>query len=159
MLKKSNGITIITLIISIIILVILSTVSVIQAQTIINKASLQTLNTNMLLVQAKAKIVEERNNFDEQANPLKGQEVKNLNDNNKINKLKEQGVISETEEHYDDYYLWDQEMMYELELNTITLKDAFYIVNYKTEEVIFSDGFKYNDGKVYYKLSDTLNLK
>ena len=32
-------------------------------------------------------------------------------------------------------------------------------LNYKTEEVIYSAGYKHSDGNTYYKLSDLINLK
>lgn len=156
--NNQRGITIITLVVTITIIGIIAGIGITQGNQIINKANLQTLNTNMLLVQAKSKIISERNSFDEDENPFKGQKLSDVENNEKVNNLKAKGVISEDEEYYDSYYIWKQEEMYELELNTITLKDAFYIVNYHTEEVIFSDGFKYVDGNTYYKLSETMNL-
>lgn len=155
--KNENGITIITLVIAIAIIILIAAVGITQGRQIISKANMQTLNTNMLLVQAKTKIIEERHSFDEE-NSYQGEQLSTITDNEKINKLKEDGIISETEENYDAYYVIRQSDIYELELNTITLNDAFFIVNYKTEEVIYSEGIKDLDGNTYYKLSELGNF-
>lgn len=155
--KNEKGITIISLVIAVIIIVLIAAVGITQGREVINKANVQTLNTNMLLVQAKAKIIEERHSFDEE-NLYHGEQLSTITDNEKINQLKADGVISEEEENYDAYYVLRQSDIYELELNTITLKDAFFIVNYKTEEVIYSEGIKDLEGNTYYKLSELVNM-
>ena len=35
----------------------------------------------------------------------------------------------------------------------------FFIVNYETEEVISSKGYKHTDNNTYYKLSEIINLE
>lgn len=38
-------------------------------------------------------------------------------------------------------------------------EDSYYIVNYDTEEIIFSKGCSYNKGEKLYKLSEIENAK
>lgn len=158
--RGQNGITIVVLVITVAIIGMIATVAITQGSNIIKKADLQTLNTNMLLVQAKEKVISEKNSFDEENNPLKGQQLNEISGSTAIENLKSQGIIQESEENYSFYYAWNQATLDELGLDSIELKaGTFFIVNYKTEEVIYSAGYKHTDGNTYYKLSDLINLK
>lgn len=164
-LKKQNGITLVALIITIVLIVIIAGVTIKQGNNVINSAKLQNLNTNMLLIQSKAKIIYEHHAFNNQEELL-GQNVSSIENNEKIENLKTLGILeaNETEEAqnaYADYYVWDQTILNDekVGLNDIKLKNDFYIVNYAAEEVIYSDGFKYSDGQTYYKLSQTIDLR
>ena len=55
LIKRNSGITIIALVLTIIIMMIIMSIAVYQGKDIIRKAKLQTLETNMLTIQAKAK--------------------------------------------------------------------------------------------------------
>lgn len=158
--REQKGITIVALVITITIIGIIAAVAFTQGKDIIKSANLQTLNTNMLLVQAKEKVISEKNSFDETNNPLKGQQLNDISGSTAIENLKSQGIIQESEENYSFYYVWNQAILDELGLDSIELKaGTFFIVNYKTEEVIYSEGYKNTDGNTYYKLSDLINLK
>ncbi len=61
--NKTNGITLISLVITIIILTILAGISIYSGKDIIKKAKLEELKTNMLLIQAKAREYVEEANF------------------------------------------------------------------------------------------------
>lgn len=169
--KKTNqkGITLVALVITIIILLILAAVGITQGTRIIKDAYLQTLNTNMLLVQGKAKMIYEHNLFNAEEQPLIGknlsEEIEDEEIKAQIDYLKSQeNIIQKNSEHeegqaYSDYYIWTQNELNEVELTSITLDEGFFIVNYITEEVIYSEGFEYTDNNKYYKLSDTINLR
>lgn len=169
--KKTNqkGITLVALVITIIILLILAAVGITQGTSIIKDAYLQTLNTNMLLVQGKAKMIYEHNLFNAEEQPLIGknlsEEIEDEEIKAQIDYLKSQeNVIQKNSEHeeeqaYSDYYIWTQNELNEVELTSVTLDEGFFIVNYITEEVIYSEGFEYTDNNKYYKLSDTINLR
>ena len=55
MMKNNSGITLATLIITIIVITIIATISVYEGKELIAKAKVETLETNMLTIQAKAK--------------------------------------------------------------------------------------------------------
>lgn len=61
--NKTNGITLISLVITIIILTILAGISIYSGKETIKKAKLEELKTNMLLIQAKARQYVEEANF------------------------------------------------------------------------------------------------
>lgn len=158
--RGQRGITIVALIITIVLIGMIVAVAVTQGTDIIKKADLQTLNTNMLLVQAKEKVISEKNSFDEQNNPFKGKKLSEISGSTAIDELKSQGIIQESDENYQFYYAWNQATLDELGLDSIELKSGtFFIVNYKTEDVIYSAGYKHTDKNTYYKLSDLINLK
>ncbi len=78
-------------------------------------------------------------------------------DNEKIENLKNLGII--TDENIQQFYMWKQAELDEESLNSIKLKDdEFFLVNYDTEEVIYSEGYTDEDGNTYYQLSQTLDL-
>lgn len=158
--KSENGITLAFLVIVIIVLAILATVVVQEVGDILDQVNKETISTDMLLVQAKAKVLEEKSNFSNDESLLKGQKLSEATGNSTIDDLKTKGVISETEEQYSRYYIWDKQTIEELELSISDMKDTdFYIVNYATEDVIYSEGYKHTDGNTYYKLSEITTLE
>ncbi len=61
--KNAKGITLIALVITIIILVIITGVSLKVGSDLFSNANLKTLDTNMLLIQARVKVISEKNRF------------------------------------------------------------------------------------------------
>lgn len=158
--KNEKGITLLVLVITIIVLLILAGVGITQVGDILEQVNKETICTDMLLIQAKAKVLNEKANFNKDETMLKGQKLSDMVGNEQINNLKSQGIISETEEQYAKYYVWDKQVIDELQLGLENMKDGeFYIVNYATEEVIYPEGYKHTDGNTYHKLSELLTLE
>lgn len=112
-----------------------------------DKKELETINTNMLQVQAKAKVVFEKYHVDN-ANGLKGRKIENNLE------LESFGINDD-----GNYYAWDRKVLNEVGLTEISIgEDDFYIVNYDSEEVLFSKGYKAKDGQIYFKLTDIKSL-
>ena len=63
--KKDNGITLIALIVTIIIMIILATIVVDFSTKAIDKAKLEDIKTNMLLIQGKSQTIYEKYSFKE----------------------------------------------------------------------------------------------
>ena len=61
--KNQKGITIVSLVITIVILLIIGGVTVTVGTSVIKQATLKTVNTNMMLIQAKAKTIAEQAKF------------------------------------------------------------------------------------------------
>ncbi len=59
--KDTKGITLIALVITIIILVIITGVSLNVGSELFSNANLKNLDTNMLLIQARVKVISEKN--------------------------------------------------------------------------------------------------
>lgn len=152
MIKNNKGITIVSLVIVIIVLIIIAGVSIGVGGNVIKSAKLQSINTNMLLIQAKAKVIFEESNFNKDESLLKGQKVSDIIGNEQIQELVSQSVIDDTQ----NYYLLSQEDLDEIGLYNIEVGDG-YVVNYQTEEIIYVKGFKV-ENTTYYKLSETKDL-
>lgn len=78
MIKNNKGITIVSLVIVIIVLIIIAGVSIGVGGNVIKSAKLQSINTNMLLIQAKAKVIAEESNFNKDESLLKGQKISDV---------------------------------------------------------------------------------
>ena len=90
--KKSKGITIIALVITITVLLIIAGISVYSGKEIIKKAQLESLETNMLLIQAKSREYLEQANFKMGINP----------DDNKKNDVRQEMYIDQAKLEKDD---------------------------------------------------------
>lgn len=158
--KNEKGVTLIALVIIVIVLGILGTITAQEFGNILDEVNKENASTNMLLIQAKAKVLNEKAGFSKDDSILKGQKLSDITGNEKIENLKNLGVINPSEKNYDNYYVWDKQTITDLEIGIEKMNsDEFYIVNYSTEEVIYSEGYKHTDGKTYYKLSEISALE
>ena len=151
--KKNSGITLISLAITIIIMSILAGVSIYYATPIIKKAQLQNINTNMTLIQTKAKTIGENAKFNNDTSKYIGQKISNITSNEQINQLINKGIIDVK----DNAYLLSKTDLEKMGLNNIKY-ELGYIVNYDTDEVIYVKGFTYG-GITCYRLSETKTMK
>ena len=132
-------------IIAILMGIILWGIQIIVKET--DKKELETIHTNMLQVQAKAKVVFEKYHVDN-ANGLKGRKIENNSE------LESFGINDD-----GNYYVWDKEVLNDVGLIENPLgENDFYIINYDSEEVLFSKGYQTKDGQIYFKLTDIKNL-
>jgi len=145
--NKRNGWAVFWLLplIVIIIIIIFFGVQFIKLQ--IDKNELETVSTNLLQIQGKARMIFEKYHINNE-NALVGEKQES------ILELEQFGI-----EEGENYYKWNEEILNEQMLTDIALKEGeYYLVNYETEEVIFSTGYKAKDGTIYYKLSEIKNL-
>lgn len=148
---NKNGVTLVTLVITIIVLLIIASISIYIGTDIIKKASLQNINTNMMLIQAKAKTIYEQERFNHTAN-YKGTKLTEVTGNSAVEELISKNILEEA----DKFYLLNQNDLNEMGLEKINI-DKGYAVNYETEEIIYIKGFEANNS-TYYKLSEMKNL-
>jgi Tfp pilus assembly protein PilE len=149
---QKNGITMVVLVITIIVMIIITGVTVYTGTNVIKQASLQNINTNMMLIQAKTKTIEEQANFNDDTSVYKGTKIADVTNNKLVEKLVSNNVIDDTE----NYYLLTQEDLNSMGLEKINIDDG-YVVNYDTNEIIYVRGYE-SDNITYYKLSDLKNL-
>lgn len=152
--KNQNGMGNITLIICIVIIaiIIINVVNFVQKK--IEKENLETVRTDMISIQTKVKIIADSNEMNKDENTLKGILISE-SDDERINKLKELGIIPQDEEQVKNYYVLDREVLNEMKLTKVILDKV--IVNYSDDEIILLDGIKIKND-TYYKLSDIKNL-
>ncbi len=150
---NSKGITIVALTITIIVLLIIASVTVYVGDNVIRQAQLQTINTNMMLIQVKVKTIAEQANFNKDASDTSGYKGTKMNASS-MQKIIDSGAIKS--EDAEKFYLLSKSDLNEMGLEKINIENG-YLVNYETAEVIYVKGFS-NDGKTYYKLSDMKQL-
>ncbi len=153
MMNKEKGITMISLVITMIVLVILASVTIYVGNDVINQAKLQTINTNMMLIQAKVKTIAEQVEFDSTTNSYVGTKLSEISDN-KIQKLIDSGSIPSSD--MEKCYFLSQYSLNSMGLGKVKVEDG-YVVDYEKNEVWYVKGFE-KKGEVYYKLSDMRQL-
>ena len=125
-LKTKNGITIIALIITVVIMMLIAGVSIHYGLDIARSAKLEDIKTDMLSIQAKAKIILEENTFKE--TDLVGSQISNQ-DAEKIGVTNSNKLLK-----------WSEVDLLNQGLNTI--KGDKYIVDYNNNcEVYYIDGY------------------
>ena len=151
--KNSKGITLVSLVITIIILMLITSVTVYTGTNVIKQVTLQNVNTDMMLIKAKVKTMEEQAKFNKDNSNYKGTPLIDVHDNKKIDKLVDEEIV----EDITKYYLLSKEELNSMGLEKIDIADG-YLVNYESEEIIYVRGLK-KDDNMYYKLSDIKDLK
>ena len=149
--KKDNGITLIALIVTIIIMIILATIVVDFSTKAIDKAKLEDIKTNMLLIQGKSQTIYEKYLFKEI------EELTGILYSEQNTYVISDGLLDHLNVE-DNIYIWGEEALNENGLGTIkTDEQTFYIVDYTTSEIYFSKGYEYND-LIYYSLTELQEL-
>ena len=148
--KKENGLTHMTTIFLVIIILVLILVAVRFEELQYKNEESETIKTNMLAIQGKAKIIAE----EEKAlkKELAGIKISDKKEEENIKKLLEQQNI--TIDENSKYYVLDKENLKEIGLGNIELElDQYYIVNYDNLEILYTKGVQIGDN-ILYKLSD-----
>ena len=156
--KEEKGLTYIGMVFLIILIAILVFGAIYFFRIEQWKANLENVKTDMLLIQAKVKNVSNEQTLEKKENVLIGTKISDMEDNDTIKEFLEKDII-DIESKKNNYYVLDQEDLGELEIDQVQLEDNnLCIVDYKTNEVIYTSGFLYTDGNTYYKLSDIEKL-
>ncbi len=151
--KEQKGMGHIGLIISIIIIIL----AIVAIVNFVNKKladeKIENYQTDMLLVQGKIKVLAQESEIQKNEGVLNGRKVSDNLEDKKIKELLEKGIISQDEGQFSKYYILEKVNLEEIGLESINLENGYFIVNYYTYEVIYSEGVEI-DGNVYYKLSE-----
>lgn len=130
------------LIIFIIVLVVIASIFYIKDK--LDDQELQSLNTTMLQIQAKIKVINERNKINNTSDyvgkDISEDELRKLN-------IENNGKVK----------LLDEEELKKLEI-TDAKKSEDFVINYETEEVYYLNGYKTEDNTIAYSLTDINNL-
>lgn len=118
---------------------------------------LNTIETNLLLVQAKINNIKGSSQINKDNDLFIGKKVTESKEDNIINTLLEKNIISQDEG--DKYYILDEKTLNENGLGDSVIKDNEYIlVNYETGEIVLSRPYIYKEHE-YYKLSDIKQIE
>ena len=146
--QNKKGRTSIWLIPLVLVLAAIITVGVLFLQEQMKQKEWETVSTDLLKVQARAKIVFERYHVDN-ANGLAGEKQE---DKEALAKFQ----VGEEE----TYYKWNKETLEKEGLSDVTIpENEYYLVNYETEELNYSKGHQAKDNTVYNKLSEIRELE
>ena len=117
-----------------------------------NNEECETIKTNMLLIQGKTEVIAQRVEIEEEGAEYIGTEIKEKQDDAKIQNLINNNVIN-LESEDNNYYCIDNANLEELGLEEVKVDD-YYVVDYKQNDVIYVDGIQDDAGNTVYKLSD-----
>ena len=155
--KNQRGMGHIMLVIWIIVIIVIAVGAISLFGKLLNNQIVETYKTDMLLIQGKVRVLSEEAVVNKNEELLVGKKITDCLEIGEIKTLLEKGIISEEEEDFDNYYVLEKANLEEMELHTIRLEKGYYIVNYNTDEIIYSEGIK--EGKnTYYKLSELEQL-
>ena len=155
--KSQKGMGHLMLIICIAIILVFIIGIIYLVRETIKKEKVETYQTNMLLIQGKVKVISNEATIQKNEELLKGRKVAEAIEEEQIKKLLENNIISQEETSFSKYYILEQEHLDEIGLDNIKLKEGYFIVNYDTDEIIYSNGIKVGKD-IYYKLSELENL-
>ena len=154
--KSQKGMSYKMIVICIFILMVLVISIVYFLHNQVKNEKIKTYQTDMLLVQGKVKVLSQESTMQKKEDILKGEKLTDKLEEEWVKELLEKQVINQDEENFNKYYVWNKETLKEVGLENIKLTDGFYIVNYETDEVIYSEGIQIDD-KTCYKLSEIAN--
>ncbi len=155
--KNEKAMSLISVIIAIIIIIGIIASAVYFVGKGFQASRIENVKTNMLLVQGKIKVLQESSIAKKDETILKGKKLVDNQENKKVKEMLEKKVITPEEQNFDKYYIVDGEILKEMQIEGIVFGEGnFYIVNYATNEIIWTQGLKIED-KVYYKLSEIAN--
>ena len=137
-----------------IIIILVAIISILYiAHSKMQEGEMEDYKTDMLLIQSKVKILSQESTIQKKEELLKGKKVADNLEDEIVKKLIENKTISQEEKEFTKYYILEKATLEEMGLNTISLKEGVYVVNYDTDEIIYSEGIKIKEN-IYYKLSD-----
>ena len=155
--KKENGMGHIQVLLLIIIITCLVASGIYFIRTNLNDRRIETIKTNMMLIQWKVKnYMGSKTVAKEEAQKI-GTKISEMKEDKLLKEIIDNGVIKEDE--YEKYYVLKDEDLAAIGTEVTHEEDSYYIVNYDTEEIIFSKGCSYNKGEKLYKLSEIENAK
>jgi Tfp pilus assembly protein PilE len=173
--KKNKGITMIVLVITIALLLILAGISIQGGGSIIKRADLENLKTDMLLIKVKGKEnanfnlgtsfdkltdeTEKSKRIEMAKSKLKGTEIQNASELSKFGVTSDQ--FEREKNNLNLYYTLSTSDLEEIGMQDVSSKGQ-YIIKYNikdmTIEIYNTQGFE-NGDKTYYSLSELENLE
>lgn len=148
MYKTERGISLVILVVTIIVLLIIASITLYQGNEIIRSTRLQSLKTDLLLIQAKVQIYSEQSNFEAKTDMLKGDVLTTSwnglpANEERVRSLKKQDLV-------------------DMGLD-IKAEDGDYIADYRDNEIYYVKGYETKKDKngqshIYYKASEIVQL-
>ena len=151
--KNQKGMAHIVYILSVVIILGLIIWLLFFSKTKVEDEVLKMYETDMLLIQGKVKVLSKESIVEGNNDGLKGKKIEENLEDETVEKLLENGIISKEEENFSKYYIIDKQTLDEMGLTDVKIREGFYIVNYNTDEIIYAKGITIEEN-TYYKLSE-----
>ena len=165
--NKEDGITLTQVLILLVIILVICAVTTYIFHQHVKSEGETSIKANMLVIQGKCNVSKEKADIvstqelantignkveiAEEESRIYGSKISDIKDNDEIiKKFLTLNIINE--EEYESYYALSDSDLEGLKVDFRNEKDAYYIVNYETGEVIYTGGL---DGK--YKVSEMVN--
>ena len=159
--QKNSGITLIALTITIIIMMILASISIYEGKEIIRRSKMQTLETNMLTIQAKSKSyaeeIESKIWTECDKSSARNDEFSNRGFDNATSTVTTEQLNQISDEIKNSYVAYTVNKYALKNMGLGELKEGEYLIifnenDYNLMDVIYINGAEYN-GNIYYSLS------
>lgn len=152
--KKEDGLTFLGTIFLVLLIAIFVFAVVYFTKIEFAKKDIEDLNTNMLLVQAKVKKLQEDYILKKKEEILVGTKISDMKEDEVIKQFLEKKLFDPNEKN-KKYYVLNNQNLQELGLNQIALQEGeYFVVEYIDAKVYYTKGLQDSDGKQYYTLSD-----
>lgn len=151
--KSQNGMGHLMLIICIAIIILFVLGIIYILRDTIEKEKIETYQTDMLLIQGKVKVISQESTIQKKEELLKGRKLSDSLEEEQIKKLLQNNIITQEETSFSKYYILEKSHLDEMGLSSIEIEEGYYIVNYDTDEIIYSEGITIGQDK-FYKLSE-----
>ena len=151
--KNNKGMGIISLICIVIVIAIIAGTAVYFVRLKYNEARIETIKTDMLLVEWKLKSYVDSQTADkvENINYL-GKKLQDMQNDEIVKNFLEKDIL--TEEEKEKYYVLSDKDLAEAKLEITSPEGNYYLIDYNSYEIILTGGCKISDSKILYKLSD-----
>lgn len=156
--KNEKGMGHLMLILCIICIIFIAVGAIYVSYHLLENQVIETYKTDMLLIQGKVKVLSEEAIVQKNEALLVGRKITDCLEIEEIKTLLEKGIISQDEENFENYYVLEKVNLEEMQLPTIRLEKGYYVVNYNTDEIIYSEGMKKGKDR-YYQLSELEQLE
>ena len=153
--RSENGLSFIGTIILVIIIAVITFGVVYFVRIQADKEQAEDIKTNMLLVQAKVKKLSGDYILEEKEEVLVGTKLSEMQEEQPIKDFLEKELF-DIDEKDKKYYVLNQQNLNDMGLNNVVLEEnAYYIVEYTSSEVYYTNGYLDENGNLHYSVSDT----
>ena len=153
--KSENGLSFIGTIILVIIIAVITFGVVYFVRIQADKEKAEDIKTNMLLVQAKVKKISGDYILEEKDEVLVGTKLSEMQDEQPIKDFLSKELF-DADEKDKKYYVLNQQNLNDMGLDNVVLEEnAYYIVDYTSSEVYYTNGYLDETGNLHYSVSES----
>lgn len=154
--KNEKGIGLVGVIVLTVVIAILIAGGIYFLRITYNGQRKETIKTSMLKIEWKVKEIQSMAKAKGTTVEYKGIKVSEMKEDSIISVFLSKNIISE--EDYEKFYVLSDDDIVALEISNVgNEKNAYYIINYETDEVIYTAGISFDNKNTLYKLSDIKN--